>query len=216
MKALKDIGSLSARLKGAPITHSPLWNQPVGSITPVQLFAFAQRESHVGRGAEAYAAIHIVRQEVSAARQAGLLGEVPLLAYEPAIHFELTFGELRKGLEQLSGPAAALALFCLDTGIGPEVAAGLKWDQVLTLPISATAKQIVFNQLRHIRSSYVFWEEQEGQPFPILDLEHRIFAVFEATWGQFAAAFESLVWADPVAESLEIKRVLYEHFNIQL
>lgn len=97
----------------------------------------------------------------------------------------MTAGQLRLGLERMPRPCPAAVLFGLEMKMSAEQIVTLTWQAARKLKgVTSYATHILKSQPVHIASSYVFWQDVDGKPYPLFGFDGIVFDAFTLTWGE--------------------------------
>ena len=194
-QALKDISSFKD-LASSVLASSPLWNLPARRIKPQQLASFKQRLKFEGYKDIDFL-FHKIMLSLNQAKRSGELKNAPILTYTEPSHKVLTSTDLINGFDQMSRPSPAAILFALEVGMSAEQVISLTWKHVGQAfqngGLTATAREILVMQPRHIKSHYVFWRERNGKPEPLFGLELEVFGCFDMVWAELKNSYRTLV-----------------------
>lgn len=200
--ALKDIGRISELLGVSPLSQSAIWSQSVDSIDPIQICAFEKRLTDLGQRDIAETAIDIAQAEVHKAVARNEINVPPMLSYVRSLRTYLTAGELRDGLLRLTRLHATVILFALETNLDSMTVATLTYQRLALMELSPLAKQCLNVCPRHLRTPYVFWEQQQsdGKVAPIFGLDAVVFETFGLVWAELAFGYKHLIMIDGAAD----------------
>lgn len=121
-----------------------------------------------------------------------------------------TLGDLRVLLAPLSSARRAAVLWALDTHSTIDDAVLLGWKEALRADYTPFAKDLVRNQLRHLRLDYVFWEYLDnGAAAPLFGLEDSVREVaMGRSFRELQALYDGMIWVDTRAEAESFKHEL--------
>jgi hypothetical protein len=195
--ALKNVGQMSNLSGINALTSSPLWEQPVDKIHPLQLHALVWRYAEKNQRDIAETAIQICLAEVN--RVAVHNGEdAPLmLNYRSPYHYQMTKNDLRAGLVHLGVNKAAAVLFALESGMDGVEVASLTWNKVMRMFQTATLTSAAIACIkicpRQLHMQYVFWcRNEDGEPRPIFGLDADVFDAFGLVWAELEHSFAKM------------------------
>lgn len=198
--ALKDVGKIASLIGASPLSQSPLWNRPVDSIGPIDLFSFVSRCKMEGKGDLAESCVEVVLTELIRAVGRNEIPVVQALQYKRPDRTIMTLGELREGFAQMTAPTPAAILFGLETGLGSPEVVTLTWEKAIEMEnrgvVTVLAKDCLRIQPRHLNSTYVFWRAGEFRPIPLFGLDHEVFDAFGMIWGELCEAYKNLILVD--------------------
>lgn len=112
--------------------------------------------------------------------------------------------ELIDGLLILSESRRRACLYALESRMSPQEVADLTWAGMIRMDLELTPlmRDIMSDQVRHIRLPYIFWEQASPTiATPLLKLQDSIEHAFDMAYGQLQTGYGSMVVIDRNADA---------------
>jgi len=122
-----------------------------------------------------------------------------------------TAGDFRTALEALSRPRSGAVFMAALCSYDLTVITSLTWRAAFELRnqgrLDDISWSIVQSQPRHMKSVYVFWED-DADPKPLFGLDRDVMDTFGMTWADLLHVFQTMSWVDRKAEADDFASLL--------
>lgn len=197
MPALKEVGRLSSIVGVSPLQESPMWDQDIAALSPIQFQAFVKRLSMQGKKDIAESAIAIALTEIDRVVKRGEISKPAILSYRPVQTRYMTYSEFKTGLEQLDPNRRSAVVFALEMKMDIIDVAGFRWDDLQQMQVDGAltdiAKECLRSSVRSISTPYVFWSNNGNKQSPLQGLEAELFDAFGLVWGELELIYKNIV-----------------------
>jgi hypothetical protein len=211
---LLNIGRVRDHLGQSPLVDDPLWACESHKVQSRDLTMFVARWAAREQGPIANTAIGVLQAEaikdIVRGRLGGTLAWLDYRIDQPRFMAD----ELVDGLARLPLPRRGACLFALEAKMGLQDVADLTWKDVphrTEIPQTGLCQEVLRAQPRHIRLSYVFWEEVGPRvAAPLLELDYSVKMAFACAWHELQENYDAMLMVDRQADAVSLLEIAGE------